>query len=196
MGLIGGLLPVLLRPSRLSLLSPESFVSRPALWLQTISRARRDRLGGTRLCLPPVRRTRARRAARRRRSFELALCSERGGGGVVAHAAGLRRALRPLGSEARSADSRLWTGRGSTRRDFQSCRKESFVARRFERSCARSRDGEAEATTVSKSCRSDVPCRHFEVEIRSPSGEALPDGGRGLRLGEGTVTVRGVSRAT
>ena len=40
MGLIGGLLPALLRPSKLCLLSPETFVARPAVWLRAISQER------------------------------------------------------------------------------------------------------------------------------------------------------------
>ncbi len=37
MGLVGCVLPALLRPSTLSLLSPETFVARPATWLRAIS---------------------------------------------------------------------------------------------------------------------------------------------------------------
>ncbi|HEX2251670.1 MAG TPA: AMP-binding protein [Thermoanaerobaculia bacterium] len=40
MGLIGCVLPALLLPSELTLLGPELFVARPALWLRTISRYR------------------------------------------------------------------------------------------------------------------------------------------------------------
>lgn len=40
MGLIGCVFPALERPATLSLISPESFVSHPAIWLRTISRYR------------------------------------------------------------------------------------------------------------------------------------------------------------
>lgn len=40
MGLIGGVLPALVRPGRLTLLPPEEFLARPALWLRALSRTR------------------------------------------------------------------------------------------------------------------------------------------------------------
>ncbi|MEM1244778.1 MAG: AMP-binding protein [Acidobacteriota bacterium] len=174
MGLVGGLLPVLLRPSRLSLLSPESFVSRPALWLQTISRKRATVSAAPdfayRLCVERVRDDQLEGVDLSTWRFAL-----NGAEAVSSRTLqqfgerfapwGLRpEALTPVYGLAEAALAVTF-----------SAPETSFVARRFERSSLEAGTARPSADGVDiVSVGRPVP--HFEVEIRDVSGKPAPEG--------------------
>lgn len=174
MGLIGGLLPVLLRPSRLSLLSPESFVARPALWLQAISNERATVSAAPdfayRLCVERIRDEQLEGVDLSSWRFALngaEAVSARTLRDFAARFApwGLRpEALTPVYGLAEAALAVTFSTPGSP-----------FVARTFERSSLEEgraviSDEGVEIVSVGR------PVPHFQVEVRDRDGHATADG--------------------
>ena len=111
------------RPRRSTLLPPEAFVARPALWLRAISRHRAHDLAGAEL------RLRARHRAHRATTSSTASTCRRWRGralrrrdGGAGGAPRLRRALRALGLPRRGADAGLRPLRGGARRHLPAAR--------------------------------------------------------------------------
>ena len=188
MGLIGCVFPALSRDATLTLLGPELFVARPALWLRALSRYRATISPAPNfaygLCVTP----RPRRRDGGRRPLRLADGAQRRRAGGALGAARLRRPLRAAGASGREALTPVYGLSEAALAVTFSELGRPFRGRRFDRE-GLSRDGVARESraTAREIVSVGRPVPGFRLRIVDEPGRDLADGAGGAGLGAGAV---------